>query len=143
MDGIDSDSDLDLECDDDEGVEKQAHKQPVKRDVMIDINPKGKHDNEKTVEKPLYEKPAKEDVVANTNSEGKYNEEEVAEKQLVATGDAPRLRREESIAEDWKMKAEIRLIQGDGPDDAKETIKIHEEDVVRQDFACIGSKAKS
>jgi hypothetical protein len=28
----------------------------------------------------------------------KYNEEEVAEKQLVATGDAPRLRREESIA---------------------------------------------
>jgi hypothetical protein len=34
----------------DEGkmVEKQAHKQPEKRDVMVDINSKGKHGNEKT-----------------------------------------------------------------------------------------------
>jgi hypothetical protein len=111
-------------------VEKQVHKQPEKRDVMVDVNPKGKHDNEKTVEKPLHDKPEKRDMRIDINSEGKYDEEEVAEKQLVATGDAPGLRREESIAEDWKMKAEIRLVQGDGLDDAKEAIEINEEDVV-------------
>jgi hypothetical protein len=77
------------------------------------------------------------------NSEGKYNEEEVAEKQLVAPEDTPRLGREESIAEDWKIKAEIRLVQGDGLDDAKEAIKNNEENVVRQDFACKNSKAKN
>jgi hypothetical protein len=76
-------------------------------------------------------------VVADTNSEGKYNEEEVAEKQLVATRDASRLRREKSIAKDWKMKAEIHFVQGDGLDDAKEAIVINEEDMVRQNFACI------
>ena len=86
---------------------------------MSDTNPEGKYDKEKTVKKQLYEKPEKRDVVANTISEGKYDKEDVAEKQLVATGDTPRLRREESMAEDWKMKAEIRRIQGDGLDDAK------------------------
>jgi hypothetical protein len=124
-------------------VEKLSHKQPEKRDVMIDINPKGKHNNEKTVEKPLYEKPEKGDVVADTNSEGKYNEEEFAEKQQVATGDGPRLRRKESIAENWKMRAEIIFVQDDGMDDAEEVIETNKEDVVRQDFAHISSKAKN
>jgi hypothetical protein len=41
------------------------------------------------------------------------------------------------------MKAEIRLVQGDGLDDTKEAIESKEEDVVRQEFACISSKAKN
>jgi hypothetical protein len=135
---------------------------------MVDINPKGKHDNEKTMEKQLYEKPEnrdmmsdinpegeydenqtakkpekKEDVVANTNSEDKYDEEEVAEKQLVATGDAPRLRKEDSIAKEWKMKAEISLVQDNGIDDAKKVIETNEEDVVRQDFNHLSPKAEN
>ena len=69
------------------------------------------------------------------NPEGKDDEEEVVEKQLVATEDAPRLRREESMTEDWKMKAEIRFVQSDVLDDAKEAIEINKEDLVRQDFA--------
>jgi hypothetical protein len=35
--------------------EKQGHKQPEKRDVMVDNNSKGKHGNEKRAEKPLDE----------------------------------------------------------------------------------------
>jgi hypothetical protein len=35
----------------------EKHKQPEKRDVVVNINPKGKNDNEKMVEKPFYEKP--------------------------------------------------------------------------------------
>jgi hypothetical protein len=127
---------------DDEGkmVEKQVHKQPEKRDVMVDINSNGKHGNEKTVEKPLYEKSDWRDMMIDINPEGKYDKEEVAEKQLVATGDAPSLGREGSIAEDWKMKAETRLVQGDGLDDTKEAIKTNEEDV---DCACISSETKN
>ena len=64
-------------------------------------------------------------------------------KQLVATGDAPRLKRKENIAEDWKMKAEISFVQDDGMDDAKEAIETNREDVVRQDFAHISSKAEN
>jgi hypothetical protein len=90
--------------------------------VVDDINPEGKHDDEKTVKKQLYEKPEKRDVVADINSEGKYDEEEVVEKQLVATGAAPRLGKEEITAEDWKMKAELRFVQGDGLDDAEEHV---------------------
>jgi hypothetical protein len=51
---------------------------------------KGMHGNKKTVEKPLYEKPDWEDMMIDR---------EVAEQQLVATEDAPRLRREESTVE--------------------------------------------
>jgi hypothetical protein len=73
--------------------------------------------------------------------------EEVVEKQLVATEDAPRLRKED----DWRMKGETRPVQGYGLDDTKETIEIKieikseikEEDVVRQDFARISSTTKN
>jgi hypothetical protein len=95
------------------------------------------------VEKTFYEKPDWRDMMIDINSKGKYNKEEVAEKQLVAPEDEPRLGREESIAEDWKIKAEIRLVQGDRLDAAKEAIENNEENVVRQDFACINSKAKN
>jgi hypothetical protein len=98
---------------------------------MVDTNSKVKHGNEKTTEKSLDEKPDWRDMMIK---------EEVAEKQLVATEDAPRLRKEESTADDWRMKAETRQVQGDGLDDTKEAIEINEEDVVRQDFARIGSK---
>jgi hypothetical protein len=40
-------------------VDKQVHKQPEKRDVMIDFNPKGKHNAEKTMEKQCHKKPEK------------------------------------------------------------------------------------
>jgi hypothetical protein len=53
-------------------------KQPEKRDVVVDTNPKGKHDNEKTVDKPFDEKPEWRDMMMDINSEGKYNKEEVA-----------------------------------------------------------------
>jgi hypothetical protein len=51
-------------------VEKQVHKKPEKQDVMVDINPKGKHDDEKMVEKRLYEKPEKRDMMIDINPEG-------------------------------------------------------------------------
>jgi hypothetical protein len=97
-------------------------------------NLKGEHDEEKTVEKQPYEKPEKKDVVADINSEGKHSEDEVVEKQLY---DAPRLGKGEIGAHDWKMKAEVCFVQGDGLDDAEDAIKINEEDMVRQDFALI------
>jgi hypothetical protein len=95
-------------------VENQVHKQPEKRGMMNDINPEGKDDKE-----------------------------EVVEKQLVATEHAPRLRQEESMTEDWNMKAEIRFVQSDILDDTKEAIEINKEDVVRHDFAIISSKAEN
>jgi hypothetical protein len=49
------------------------------------------------------------------------------EKQLVVTGDAPRLGKEENTAEDWKMKAEVCFVQGDGLDDTKNAIEDTEE----------------
>jgi hypothetical protein len=42
-------------------------------------------------------------MMTNSNPEGKYDKKEVEEKQPVATEDAPRLRREESTVEGWKM----------------------------------------
>jgi hypothetical protein len=138
-------ADINLEGEHDEKkmVENQVHKLPEKRDMMIDINPEGEYDEEKTLKKQPYEKPEKRDVVADINPEGKYDEEEVVEKQLVATEDAPRLRREESMTEDWKMKAEICFAQSDVLNDAKEAIEINKEDVVRQDFVLISSKVKN
>jgi hypothetical protein len=62
------------------------------------------------------------------------DKEEVAEKQLVATGDTPRLRRKGSTAKDWKMKAEVSLVQDDGIDDIKEVMENNKEDGVSQDF---------
>jgi hypothetical protein len=62
-------------------------------------------------------------MMNDINPEGKDDEEEVVEKQLVATEDAPRLRKEESMTEDWKMKAEIRFVQSNDLDDAKEAIE--------------------
>ena len=55
--------------------------------MVVDTNPKGKHNNEKTREKPCYEKPEWRDMMIDINYEGKYNKEEVAEKQLVASDD--------------------------------------------------------
>jgi hypothetical protein len=94
-------------------VENQVHKQHVKRDMMNDINPEGKDD-----------------------------EKEVVEKQLVATEDAPRLRKKESMTKDWKMKVEIRSVQSDVLGDAKEAIESNREDVVRQDFVLISSRTR-
>jgi hypothetical protein len=76
-------------------------------------------------------------VVADINSEVKYDKEEVVEKQLY---NAPRLGKEDIGAEDWKMKAEVCFVQGDGLDDAEDTIEINDEDMVRQDFALINCK---
>jgi hypothetical protein len=95
-------------------VENQVHKPPGKKDMMNDINPEGKDD-----------------------------EKEVVGKQLVATEDAPRLGKEESMTKDWKMKVEIRPVQSEVLDDAKEAIESNKEDVGKQDLAPIGSKAKN
>jgi hypothetical protein len=103
----------------------------------------GEYDQEKTVKKQPYEKPEKRDVVVDINPEGKDDEEEVVENQLVATEDAPRLRREQIMTEDWKMKAEIRFAQSDVLDDAKEAFEINKEDVVRQEFALTSSKVEN
>jgi hypothetical protein len=126
----------------------------LRRGMVVEINPKGKHNNEKTVEKPCYEKPEWRDMMIDINSKGKYKEEEVAEKQMVAPEDAPRLGREENeqkvsqMEEDnfEKEKTEKKsknkyAIQGEGLDDAKEAIEINEVDVVREDCTYTSLKA--
>jgi hypothetical protein len=55
---------------------------------------------------------------------------------------ATRLRREESMTEDWEMEDEIRFAQSDVQDDAKEATEINKNDMVRQDFALISSSAQ-
>jgi hypothetical protein len=64
-------------------------------------------------------------------------------KQLVATEDAPRLRKEESMTEEWKMKTEKCFVQSDVLGDTKEAIESNKEDVARQDFVLISAKAKN
>jgi hypothetical protein len=107
-------------------------------------NLKGEHDEEKTVEKQPYEKPEKvvgDDINSDSDVDSEYAEYEVVEKELY---DAPRLGREEyeqklaQMEEDLeKEKTEKKSknkseVQGDGLDDAKETILINEVDVVRR-----------
>jgi hypothetical protein len=110
-DGIDSDSDSDLdpEYNDDEVVEKKQYEKPEDKDVEDDI-----------------------DYIFDFDSE--YDKDEVVEKQPY---DAPRLDKEEIEAGVWKMKAGVCFVQGDGLDEAEDAIEINEEDMVREDFALI------
>jgi hypothetical protein len=86
---------------------------------MADINHEGEHDEKKMVENQVHKQPEKRDMMNDINPKGKDDEEEVGGKQLVATEDTPRLRKEESMTKDWKMKAEIRFVQSDVLDDTK------------------------
>jgi hypothetical protein len=127
------------EYDDKEMVQKQVCTQHEQRDVMTNINLEGEHDEKKMVDNQVQKQPEKRDMMNDTNPERK----DVVEKQQVATEDAPRLRKEESITEDWKMKAEILSIRSDILGDAKQFIESNREDIVRQDFVLISSKTKT
>ena len=110
---------------------------------MADINFKGEHNEKKLVKNQVHKKPEKRDMMNDISPEGKDYEKEVVEKQLVATKDPLRLRIEESMTEEWKMKAETRFVQSDVLGDTKEAIESNKEDVVRQDFVLISAKAKN
>jgi hypothetical protein len=59
-------------------ADKQVHKQPDKRDVMVNFNPKGKQ----TMEKQWHEKPKKRDMMIDINFEGEYDDKKMVEKQV-------------------------------------------------------------